>query len=853
MKINGYTGIELSSVCNIKESQNAWREAMFTANGEMGIIGGLEPCDDTVIFNNTKCVMDTVNPMETAELFPIDFEMKKAAINRVNTDIWVDYLKNHWFEKYKIQDYVACPARPYFPAALLKIQSGGKVENYVRGTDFYTAEIYCRCTVDGAEFKRREFVSREDGIAVIMTECAEKRDFNLYFEDFGDMFSDGETDKRKLDSIKFPQTEKRYAQNGELAFYGKPPISHIGDIPENPVTGLSHSGFWTAVKALTDGEITADEDSIKIRSATNLILLVKTDYDRRGMESIKDVEKCCKNTFRYLGAIARGYKNGNLYAKLLSKHVKLHSALMRSAGVNLSGGSGVADVDKIRLAQKRADDGKVNADWLDLLYVHSRFVSVCSHGYSTARLGGIWIGNLLPAWSGDHTLNANTNAQICGLNTGNLPECTESYINFLLDFAPDWLENAKNIHGIDNAIKAPARTDGAGCGLFFSTPAGFPMVYWNAGAAWQLLPVFEMWECYGNRKIKLRKDLDIKRLKPLLDLSYGRADEVERERTLDLESEILKPMITKLMNFWLGFADERFYTDGNGKVHAGDGTKIGADGKYILAPAYSPENAPDEVKSAPVCANAAIDIAAARDSVRMLKKLVARGIITDYDMGAVELFESRLPGYMTESDGALKEWSLEYTKNRNNHRHSSHLYAAWPAYEAARDNKIADAVKQAVKDRRTYQSEQRTTGFGRMQLAMASARIGNKLLFEKCLYDLTGADFEYASLMTGHDMGKAPRSFCQDNAASIHGVVNEALIYSDDKGIVLLPAGIWQKGEARGLVTRLGVRVNVMKWKNGRVSAKLEALQKDISVRIEYCGLEKTVNLVKGAPQTVSF
>ena len=93
--------------------------------------------------------------------------------------------------------------------------------------------------------------------------------------------------------------------------------------------------------------------------------------------------------------------------------------------------------------------------------------------------------------------------------------------------------------------------------------------------------------------------------------------------------------------------------------------------------------------------------------------------------------------------------------------------------------------------RRIYAANERTTGFGRMQLAIAAARIGDRELFGHCLFDLVGADFEYPSLMTSHDMGLNKSAFCTDNALSIHGVINEALVYSDSRSIRLLPCSIW--------------------------------------------------------------
>ena len=491
----------------------------------------------------------------------------------------------------------------------------------------------------------------------------------------------------------------------------------------------------------------------------------------------------------------------------------------------------------------------INSRWLELLYENSRYVMVCSHGYSTARLGGIWIVNWLASWSGDHTVNANTNAQVSGINTGNLPELAESYINFILDYAPDWQENAERIHGIKDAIKAPARTDGAGCGAFYSTPAGYPMIFWNSGAAWQLVPVFEYWECYGARPVKVRYDLDIDRLKGLLELTDERVLEIKRGGYFDVEKDILRPLITKLMNFWYGFADGRFYTDKEGNMHINDGTVIGEGGHYIFTPAYSPENAPSEAdynKPGCIAANTAMDIAAARDSVRMYRRLAERGVITDINEARLRLFEERIPPYMYNERGAVKEWSLSMFGDHDNHRHSSHLYAAWPGFDAAHDKTVADGIRRAVMARRIYASNERTTGFGRMQLAIAAARTGDRELFGHCLFDLVGADFEYPSLMTSHDMGLSKSAFCTDNAMSIHGVINEALVYSDSRCIRLLPCSIWESGAVRGIMTRCGVRINEMRWNENMVEASLEAVRDTDDIYVRHGDDTECIRLKKG-------
>ena len=52
-----------------------------------------------------------------------------------------------------------------------------------------------------------------------------------------------------------------------------------------------------------------------------------------------------------------------------------------------------------------------------------------------------------------------------------------------------------------------------------------------------------------------------------------------------------------------------------------------------------------------------------------------------------------LPDYKYDKDGALREWAMsEYTEN-NNHRHLSHLYLAWPAYETQNNTELTQSCK----------------------------------------------------------------------------------------------------------------------------------------------------------------
>lgn len=840
------------------ESSDAWRYGMFTANGETGIIESMSPDNDVIIYNNTKCVQDTVDPMETAEIAEHMDEIKERVLRRDEPERWAEYVKEYWRKRYGMEDYISCGSRPYFPAAQLRIETDPGHKSYERYVDFDTGEIGCVFTDShDCPVTRKSFVSRDSSYAVTFIKSGREKNHRIEFDAFEDMGIDGRITPR----IKFPELRFVAECGGavRMGVIGKTPAAHIDNNENAPETGLSHSGYAVALRVLTDGAAVKEGNGITVTGSKNVMIIARADYRKTGFDCIENVRIGLYDKLQeeLSGYIERNHISPceSSYEAMLRPHAEIHWRLFGSASLNLCHDgetAPAASATELHRMQRRgegcAGEYGINSRWLELLYENSRYAMVCSHGYSTARLGGIWIGNWLASWSGDHTVNANTNAQVSGINTGNLPELAESYINFILDYAPDWQENAERIHGIKDAIKAPARTDGAGCGAFYSTPAGYPMIFWNSGAAWQLVPVFEYWECYGARPVKVRYDLDIDQLKGLLELTDERVLEIKRGGYFDIEKDILRPLITKLMNFWYGFADGRFYTDKDGNMHINDGTVIGDGGHYIFAPAYSPENAPSDAdynKPGCIAANTAMDIAAARDSVRMYRRLAERGVITDIDEAKLRLFEERIPPYMYNGRGAIKEWALSMFGDHDNHRHSSHLYAAWPGFDAAHDKTVSDGIRRAIMARRIYAANERTTGFGRMQLAIAAARIGDRELFGHCLFDLVGADFEYPSLMTSHDMGLNKSAFCTDNALSIHGVINEALVYSDSRSIRLLPCSIWESGTVRGIMTRCGVRINEMRWTADTVEAELEAVRD--TGKIGICCGDKTwrADLVK--------
>ena len=59
---------------------------------------------------------------------------------------------------------------------------------------------------------------------------------------------------------------------------------------------------------------------------------------------------------------------------------------------------------------------------------------------------------------------------------------------------------------------------------------------------------------------------------------------------------------------------------------------------------------------------------------------------------------AKMPPYLVEPDGTLKEWAWPTLQEHYNHRHVSHLYGAWPGDEIDPDR--TPQLARAADDRR---------------------------------------------------------------------------------------------------------------------------------------------------------
>ncbi len=533
-----------------------------------------------------------------------------------------------------------------------------------------------------------------------------------------------------------------------------------------------------------------------------------------------------------------------LYSDILEPHAEAHGAQFEGVELSLcSTAEEIADreLTNTALNEKQRQSSEINKAWLERLYDNGRFGLICSSGYNTSRLGGIWVGNWMPDWSGDFTQDANVNLQVSAVNTTGLKDASQSYMSYILRQVSDWEKNAKNIYGIDDAIMAGPRTDGDGNGTIYHTLAGYPFMYWNTGADWLIIPIYEYWQCYGNEKIPVGEDVDLDELKSVLDLTDADKERISKEG-FDLEQDILAPLLTKLYNFWQGYTSDKFFISEDGTtMHLNDGTQMGENDKFMFTPGYSPENVPSKDKTgyngAPsLAANTTMDISAAKDSMNMVSEFIANGAITDITAEEVSAFENKFPSYLYAQDGSLKEWAVANYEEQYNHRHVSHTYSAWPAYEAQNDFVLREGLASALNMRYHYNVSDNAQAHGHLHNALVEARIKRVPMYEKCLHTLIAANYEYAALMTSHNRGHGS-AFCTDNAFGLLGVVTEGLIYSDDNVIEVLPAlaDSFDDGSITGLMARCKASVDLLEWNKENVNVSITSLKDSNIIRV-MCG-----------------
>ena len=558
-------------------------------------------------------------------------------------------------------------------------------------------------------------------------------------------------------------------------------------------------------------------------------------------------------------AVAQKYSQSGAfdYDAALNAHTALHQPQFDAVTFTLNGGSSNASNETLLKNARGEDD--ISSALAQRAFYSGRYAYLCCAGTSTSRLYGMWTGEWNTSWGSKYTMDANVNLQTSSMNSGNMPASYTGYAYFILRQLPDWEENAMATHGYTDAIQAPVNTDGDKA-VITETCYPYPFRYWNAGASWLILPLYETLQSWGNVQIPLSDEIDLNALRSVLsptaeDLTDEQIAAIETRGYLRLEEDILLPLLTKSANYWDQMLTPEYYTDADGNIHYEAGkTALQRGERYCILPSYSPENNPSNYPS-PSDANTAIDIAACRSNLEMLISVLN-------DLGQTQTVDywqtmiDQLPPYLFDETGALKEWACNQFEENNEHRHLSHLYCAWPLDETQTDARLARACMQAIANRES----ENEASHALVHRSLIAARLKDRISLTDALLNLMNHKIYYDSLMTNHDYDRGS-CYCTDFAIGYLGIINESLVYSDTERIEILPAlpeSGFNAGTLTGLRTRTRAVITNLTWDTYAKTAEV-TIQSEIDQMIEVaCGLSvgsdtRTVTMKAGESQTIQF
>lgn len=865
----------------------AWHDGMSAADGHIGVITSCAPLNDSFIFQNVEYIMPSEEPryvplevegqLDEARQSVINMDDTWDIHNRERTNMYCHHpghqLRVELCRSADITDTNALISEAAKHPHMTR-NDDINITDYERYTDFNRSEIVVKYKADGRTITKRTFASLTDD--VVITEITGAKDFivNISVDDFEAMHKFG-MDKNKQATSERGMKYSRFVKDDIVGV-----VAHY---PSFEGSELANGGFAGATRFITDGIVNMIELNksdkaytcidnivpiIQLNKSDKIILITYLDWtDKLGRledfqsecesGSIFDTElirKCFAKVNDSLGTAdkaffnnkeifydaaikehsiksAERYNRGSLYLYdntdcISNKNDKEKKYYDNVSKADDNSKCAIADNEdryniynmaaNEELLDKQKEVPDILIPLLERIYNNARYGLMSGAGYTAPRLNGPGVGEWNLMWRNAYTMDANVNIQVSGINSGNMYEAGVGYIWFVLRQLKDWEINAKKVYGMKNALLAPINTDGQRA-MMVEYDINYPFQYWNTGASWMILPIAEWVDCYGDVSITTTDQKIIKQY---------------NKEVFNVKKDILMPVLQKTYNFWEQLCTPEYYTDIDGYARYEKGkTHLFTGEKYLIIPSFSPENKPLGYKSA-ITANASMDIAAAKDIIAMYIDMENELQNEGYKerIKKAEKLNNELPDYQYDESGAIREWAMKEYQENNAHRHISHLYCAWPAYQTQHNNKLANACRQAILNRNKENSRKDdTASHGWIHKALVEARLKNSEEVYNILNMLVHSDIFYSTLFTDHNTNRAKGVACTDTLYGITGIINEMLVYSDKNTVELLPAlsSNIPAGNISGLLTRAGVRVDYLSWDVDKrnVKADLTALR----------------------------
>lgn len=416
-------------------------------------------------------------------------------------------------------------------------------------------------------------------------------------------------------------------ENG-LVFSGKCPEhidpSYMPDRPESVVWGSKGMEVRADIRVLScNGRINSLGDRLIVTHASEMVLMIT---------AVKDA--CVEP--------------GASYERLKAEHIMDYQSIYQKVELYLGEQKDLPT--DVRLEALKA--GKEDNGLYALYFQYGRYLLIASSrkGSLPPNLQGIWSWQMRAPWSGNYTVNINTQMNYWPALSCNLQECMEPYFRFMERICEEGKKTAKLHYGCRGFVLHHntdywGNTSPVGLlpGQKESSAVFVQSAFWPMGGAWMTLELFKAYEYNADEEY-------------LKEIVYP----ITREAVL-------------FLNDWL----------------------MEYKGEYVTCPSISPENSYIDAKGERVRStiSSAMDIAIISEVFDNYIKMCRILKVEDMLLEDIKEKRGKLRPLKIGKRGQLLEWYEEYKEWEPGHRHLSHLCGLFPGELLAGNEELMKACR----------------------------------------------------------------------------------------------------------------------------------------------------------------
>ncbi|MEY3376061.1 MAG: hypothetical protein RL463_366, partial [Bacteroidota bacterium] len=474
----------------------------------------------------------------------------------------------------------------------------------------------------GTTYSREIFVSHPDNVMMIKLKASGKNKLNLKVS-----FNSLLRNKVEAELGAFLPFKNRLSIRGIAPSLAEP--SYRGDM-KNAVQYDSSLSMRFAVDAgvfKTDGRVQTSSDTLRITSATEVILYVTMATSFNGFD--KNPATHGKDEIQL---VAQQVKQlvGKKYDVIKAKHEQDFSSFYNRLKIDLGQKErrGIATDERLKQFAK----GTVDNDLVALYFQYGRYLMISASRTPEVpmNLQGIWNEQVRPPWSSNYTININTEMNYWPVETANLSELHTPLFGFIKNLSKTGAVTAKSFYGTEGWVAHHNSDIWAMSNPVGDFGKGDPVwANWTMGGTWLST---HLWEHF-----QFSQDTQF-----LKNNAY--------------------PILKDAAKFCLQFLVKD------------------ANGKWVTAPSTSPENVfiTDKGLKGAVLFGGTADLAMIRE---LFSNVIDAASVLHQDeqfADQVKLVLNEMHPYTIGKKGNLQEWYYDWEDEDPKHRHISHLFGLYP-------------------------------------------------------------------------------------------------------------------------------------------------------------------------------